>query len=122
MAESPGPRKKRHFDLYEEAMHLARRLGKETFAAVAKCPTLFYPPEEFETKSGDIKIKHKQAQKDLEMWPMLQRVVLIKYCVLNVVIFLNSVSSAATLVFDLPLCTHTDTEGKPREARVRNIF
>ena len=30
--------------------------------------------------------------------------------------------SAAVLVFDLPLCTHTDTEGKPREARVRNIL
>ena len=37
-------------------------------------------------------------------------------------IFLNSASSAAALVFYLPLCTHTDTEGKPREARVRNIF
>ena len=50
--------------------------------------------------------------------------VFIKYFVfpLNVVIFLNSSSSAAVLVFDLPLCTHTDTtEGKPREARVRNI-
>ena len=41
----------------------------------------------------------------------------------NVVIFLNSASSAAVaLVFDLPLCTLIDTEGKPREARVRNIF
>ena len=40
-----------------------------------------------------------------------------------VVIFLNSASSAAAvLVFDLPLCSRTDTEGKPREARVRNIF
>ena len=50
--------------------------------------------------------------------------VFINYCVfpLNVLIFLNSVSSAAVLVFDLPLCTHIDTEGKPREARVRNIF
>ena len=28
-------------------------------------------------------------------------------------IFLNSASSAAVLVFDLPLCTQTDTEGKP---------
>ena len=37
-------------------------------------------------------------------------------------IFLNSASSAATLVFYLPLCTHTDNEGKPREARVWNIF
>ena len=46
----------------------------------------------------------------------------IKYGVFpeNVVIFLNSASSAAALVFDLPLCTHT--EGKPREARVRIIF
>ena len=26
------------------------------------------------------------------------------------------------LRFDLPLCTHTDTEGKPRDARVRNII
>ena len=40
---------------------------------------------------------------------------------LNVVIFLNSASSAAVLVFDLSLCTHTVTEGKPRKARVRNI-
>ena len=47
----------------------------------------------------------------------------IKYCVfsLNDVIFRNSAS--LPLVFDLPLCTNTDTtEGKPREARVRNIF
>ena len=35
----------------------------------------------------------------------------IKYCVFpqNVVIFLISASSAAVLVFDLPLCTHTLT-------------
>ena len=38
-------------------------------------------------------------------------------------IFLNSVSSAAALVFYLPsVCTHTDTEGKQRKARVRKIF
>ena len=37
-------------------------------------------------------------------------------------IFLNSASSAAAPVFDLPLCTHTDTEGKQKEAGVRNIF
>ena len=39
------------------------------------------------------------------------------------VIFLNSVSSAAALVFYLPgVCTHTDTEGKQRKARVWNIL
>ena len=50
--------------------------------------------------------------------------VFIKYCVFpkNVVIFPNYASSAAAPVFDQPLCTHTDTEGKPREARVRNTF
>ena len=50
--------------------------------------------------------------------------VFIKYCVFpyNVAIFLNSASSAAVLVFNLPLCTHTDTDGKPREAIVWNIF
>ena len=38
-------------------------------------------------------------------------------------IFLNSASSAAALVFYLPgVCTHTDTEGKQRKGRVRNIF
>ena len=37
-------------------------------------------------------------------------------------IFLNSASSAAALVFDLPLSTLTDTEGKPRKARVRKLF
>ena len=38
-------------------------------------------------------------------------------------IFFNSVSSAAALVFYLPgVCTHTDIEGKQRKARVRNIF
>ena len=38
-------------------------------------------------------------------------------------IFLNSVSFAAALVFYLPgVCTHTDTEGKQREARVGNIL
>ena len=37
-------------------------------------------------------------------------------------IFLNSASSAAALVFYLPgVCTHTDTEGKQIKARVRNI-
>ena len=37
--------------------------------------------------------------------------------------FLNSASSAAALVFYLfGVCTHTDTEGKQREARVRNIL
>ena len=36
-------------------------------------------------------------------------------------IFLNSASTAAALVFYLPgVCTHTDTEGKQRKARVRN--
>ena len=41
----------------------------------------------------------------------------------NFVIILNSASSAAALVFYLPcMCTHTDTEGKPRKARVRNIL
>ena len=41
--------------------------------------------------------------------------VLINYCVFpyNFVIFLNSASFAAALVFYLPgVCTHTDTEGK----------
>ena len=49
-------------------------------------------------------------------------------CSLNIVFFLkccdflNSASSAAAaLVFDLPLCTLTDTEGNPRWARVRNV-
>ena len=38
-------------------------------------------------------------------------------------IFLNSAGSAATLVFYLPgVCTHTDTKGKQRTARVRNIL
>ena len=37
---------------------------------------------------------------------------------LNFVIFLNSASSAAALVFYLPLCTLTDTEGKPRETGI----
>ena len=38
-------------------------------------------------------------------------------------IFLNSASSAAALVFYLPgACTHTDTEGKQRKARVLNIL
>ena len=33
-------------------------------------------------------------------------------------IFLNSAISAAALVFDLPLCTHTDPEGKLRESGI----
>ena len=38
-------------------------------------------------------------------------------------IFLNSASSSAVLVFYLPgECTHTDTEGQQRKARVRNIL
>ena len=48
----------------------------------------------------------------------------IKYCIsLDFVIFLNSASSAAALVFYFSgVCTHTDTEGQQREARVRNIL
>ena len=38
-------------------------------------------------------------------------------------IFLNSASSAAALVFYLPcVCTHTDTEGNQRKVRVWNIL
>ena len=38
-------------------------------------------------------------------------------------IFLNSVSSAAALVFYLPgVCTYTDTKGKQRKTTVRNIL
>ena len=38
-------------------------------------------------------------------------------------IFLNSGRAAAALVFYLPgVCTHTDTEGKQRKARVWNIL
>ena len=51
--------------------------------------------------------------------------VFIKNCVfsLKFVIFLNSASSAAALVFYLPgVCTHTDAEGKQRKARVWNIL
>ena len=52
--------------------------------------------------------------------------VFIKYCVFfpsNFVIILNSASSAAAMVFYLPvMCTHTDTEGKQRKARVQNIL
>ena len=50
--------------------------------------------------------------------------VFIKYCVFSsFFIFLNSASSAAALVFYLPgVCTHNDTDGKQRKARVRNIF
>ena len=41
----------------------------------------------------------------------------------NVVIFLNSASSAAALVYYLPgVYTHTDTNGKQRKTRVRNIL
>ena len=38
-------------------------------------------------------------------------------------IFLNSASSAAALLFYQPgVCTHTDTDGKQRKARVRTIL
>ena len=68
--------------------------------------------------------KGVRQQKAFNHFPFLYR-VFIKYCVFpkNFVIFLNSASSAAALVFYLPgVCTHTDTEGKQRKARVRNIF
>ena len=50
--------------------------------------------------------------------------VFIKYCVFSLKFCdLNSASSAAALVFYLPgASTHTDTEGKQRKARVRNIL
>ena len=37
----------------------------------------------------------------------------VPFLMKTVVIFLNSASFAAAPVFDLPLCTLTDTEGKP---------
>ena len=41
----------------------------------------------------------------------------------NFVIFLKSASSAVALVFYLPgVVTHTDSEGKQRKVRVRNIL
>ena len=51
--------------------------------------------------------------------------LVIKYCVFPVIfeIFLNSASFAPELVFYLSgVCTHTDTEGKQRKARDRNIL
>ena len=51
--------------------------------------------------------------------------VFIKNCVFSLKFcdFMNSASSAAALVFYLPgVSTHTDTEGKQRKARVRNIL
>ena len=49
--------------------------------------------------------------------------MLINCCVFFLVISLNSASSAAELVFYLPgVCTHTDTKGKQRKARVGNIL
>ena len=58
------------------------------------------------------------------------RIIQATGCSLNIVFFpynfvnfLNSASSAAALVFYLPgVCTHTDTEGKQRKARVQNIL
>ena len=55
---------------------------------------------------------------------MLNYRVFIKYCVFSLKCydFLNSASSVAALVFYLPsVCTHTDTGGKQRRARVQNI-
>ena len=44
-------------------------------------------------------------------------------CSVIIVFFFPSVSSAVVLVFYLPgVCTHTDTEGKQRKARVQNIL
>ena len=51
--------------------------------------------------------------------------IVINYCVFpkNIVLFLNSASSAAALEFYLSgVCTHTDTEGKQSTARVHNIL
>ena len=54
---------------------------------------------------------------------VIQSVHFVAFFPENFVIFLNSVSSAEALVFYLPgVCTHTDTEGKQRWARVRNIL
>ena len=59
-----------------------------------------------------------------QLFVFANRIVLTSYRVLiNHCVFLNSASSAAALVFYLPgVCTHTDTEGKQRKARVRNIL
>ena len=68
---------------------------------------------------------------ELHFWFQLATLVVATGCSLNIVcfplnfvIFLTSVSSAAAQVFYLPgVCTtHTDTEGKQRQAIVRNIL
>ena len=47
----------------------------------------------------------------------------IVFFIYNLVIFLNSASSAAALVFYLPgVCTYTGTKGKQRKTTVRNIL
>ena len=50
--------------------------------------------------------------------------VFIKYCVFpkNFVIFLNSASSAAALVFYLPVCVHTLTPREKKERQESEIF
>ena len=46
----------------------------------------------------------------------------VPFLMKTVVIFLNSASFAAAPVFDLPLCTLTDTEGKPESGIYFKIF
>ena len=59
----------------------------------------------------------------VQIWVQGVRSLYIVFFPKSFVIFLNSVSSAALLVFYPPgVCTHTDTEGKQRKASVRNIL
>ena len=49
--------------------------------------------------------------------------IIVFFLKIKIGIFLNSASSTASLVFYLPcVCSHTDTEGEQRKARVRNIL
>ena len=71
------------------------------------------------THTHDITPVHVESNGHLDTGCSLN----IVFFSLNFVIFLNSASSGAALVFYLPgVCTHTDTEGKQRKARVRNIL
>ena len=87
----------------------------------ANFPPTFPPTYHSLPSSNVFHTFSQQYHHELKVWYR----VFIKYCVFFLKMlwfFLTLPVLLQALGFDLPLCTHTDTKGKPREARIRNIF
>ena len=119
-----GHVKKRKFQEKEKKMQTNKKkyvIYQEKKASFKNLFLFFYkfPPQKYSNMA--VELIERTGSKSYR--------VFVKCCFFpkNVVIFLNSASPAAALVFYLPFSgssmnSGVHTEEKPREARVRNIF